>query len=49
MRTLARWLHAHDPTRMVAVDVWGDHPPKHAGPLYSEVGRGRRDRLLGLV
>jgi beta-glucuronidase len=31
----ARWLHAHDPTRMVAVDVWGDHPPQHAGPLYS--------------
>ena len=27
----------HDPGRMVAVDVWGDHPPTHAGPLYSEV------------
>ncbi len=37
VRTLCRWLHAHDPTRMVAVDVWGDHPPTHAGPLYSEV------------
>jgi hypothetical protein len=37
VRTLTRWLHAHDPTRMVAVDVWGDHPPTHAGPLYSEV------------
>ena len=22
---------------MVAVDVWGDHPPTHAGPLYAEV------------
>jgi hypothetical protein len=21
---------------MVAVDVWGDHPPVHAGPLYAE-------------
>jgi hypothetical protein len=37
VRTLTRWLHAHDPTRMVAVDVWGDHPPTHAGSLYSEV------------
>ncbi len=31
------WLHANDPTRMVAVDVWGDHPPQHAGALYSGV------------
>ncbi len=36
VRTLTRWLHAHDPTRMVAVDVWGDHPPAVAGALYSE-------------
>jgi hypothetical protein len=36
VRTLSRWIHQHDPTRMVAVDVWGDHPPTHAGPLYSE-------------
>ncbi len=32
----ARWLHAQDPTRMVAVDVWGDHPPQHPGALYSQ-------------
>jgi hypothetical protein len=37
VRTLTRWLHAHDPTRMVAVDVWGDHPPQQAGSLYSGV------------
>jgi beta-galactosidase/beta-glucuronidase len=37
VRSTARWLHEHDPGRMVAVDVWGDHPPTHAGPLYSEV------------
>jgi beta-galactosidase/beta-glucuronidase len=37
VRSLTRWLHARDPTRMVAVDVWGDHPPKVAGPLYAEV------------
>jgi len=36
VRTLARWLHEHDPTRMVAVDVWGDHPPQQADALYSE-------------
>ena len=36
VRTLARWLHARDPGRMVAVDVWGDHPPQHPGALYSE-------------
>ena len=33
--TVAHWLHAHDPTRMVAVDVWGDHPPAHAGAIYA--------------
>jgi Glycosyl hydrolases family 2, TIM barrel domain/Glycosyl hydrolases family 2/Beta-galactosidase jelly roll domain len=36
VRTVARWIHQQDPTRMVAVDVWGDHPPTHAGPLYAE-------------
>jgi hypothetical protein len=36
VRALSRWIHGHDPTRMVAVDVWGDHPPTHAGALYSE-------------
>jgi hypothetical protein len=37
VRTITRWLQAHDPTRLVAVDVWGDHPPKRAGALYAEV------------
>ncbi|HEX7610506.1 MAG TPA: glycoside hydrolase family 2 TIM barrel-domain containing protein [Solirubrobacteraceae bacterium] len=36
VRSLAHWLHASDPARMVAVDVWGDHPPAHAGAIYSE-------------
>src|SRR5207248_49864 len=31
------WLHANDPARLVAVDVWGDHPPAHAAALYAEV------------
>ena len=37
VRTLTGWLHASDPTRMVAVDVWGDHPPARAGALYGGV------------
>ena len=37
VQTMARWLHANDPTRMVAVDVSGDHPPSRAGALYSDV------------
>ncbi len=37
VRESTRWLHAHDPGRMVAVDIWGRHPPVRAGALYSEV------------
>jgi beta-glucuronidase len=37
VRSVAAWLHVHDPSRIVAVDVWGDHPPKVAGPLYAAV------------
>jgi hypothetical protein len=37
VRESTRWLHAHDPGRMVAVDIWGRHPPARAGALYSEV------------
>ncbi len=36
VQALARWLHERDPTRLVAVDVWGDHPPQRAGALYSQ-------------
>jgi len=37
VQTLTKWLHQHDPTRMVGVDVWGDHPPVQAGTLYRGV------------
>jgi hypothetical protein len=37
VQSLRSWLHAHDPTRMVAVDVWGDHPPTRPGALYRGV------------
>jgi hypothetical protein len=37
VEAMSQWLHAYDPGRMVAVDVWGEHPPHHAGPLYGDV------------
>jgi hypothetical protein len=37
VQSLKNWLHTYDPTRMVAVDVWGDHPPAHPGALYRGV------------
>ncbi len=37
VRNVAHWLHASDPTRLVAVDVWGRHPPTNPGSLYAGV------------
>jgi hypothetical protein len=37
VQSLKNWLHTYDPTRMVAVDVWGDHPPAQPGALYRGV------------
>jgi hypothetical protein len=37
VQATARWLHAFDPTRMVAVDIWGDHPPRTPGTLYNGI------------
>jgi hypothetical protein len=37
VEAMSQWLHAYDPGRMVAVDVWGLHPPEHAGPLFAGV------------
>jgi beta-galactosidase/beta-glucuronidase len=37
VQSLTSWLHDNDPTRMVAVDVWGDHPPAQAGAMYAGV------------
>jgi hypothetical protein len=34
VRSLAAWLHRHDPARMVALEAWGDHPPAVAGAIY---------------
>ncbi|HUH81885.1 MAG TPA: glycoside hydrolase family 2 TIM barrel-domain containing protein [Solirubrobacteraceae bacterium] len=38
VQNTARWLHAYDPTRLVGVDIWGDHPPKgKPGRLYDGI------------
>lgn len=37
VEAMTQWLHGYDPGRMVAVDVWGLHPPRHAGPLFAGV------------
>lgn len=34
---MAAELHRRDPGRLVALDVWGAHPPKVAGPLYANI------------
>jgi hypothetical protein len=34
---MARELHQRDPGRLVALDVWGIHPPKSAGPMYRNI------------
>jgi hypothetical protein len=35
VRSLSAWLHAHDPGRLVAVEVWGTHAPSVAGAIYA--------------
>jgi hypothetical protein len=37
VRDMARELHRDDPGRLVAVDVWGAHPPAVPGPIYQDV------------
>ena len=37
VRSMTAYLHRNDPGRLVAVDIWGEHPPKVAGPLYATV------------
>jgi hypothetical protein len=37
VRDMARELHRRDPGRLVAVDLWGPHPPKGVGAIYRDV------------
>jgi beta-galactosidase/beta-glucuronidase len=37
IQRLTRELHDLDPGRLVAVDLWGRHVPRYAGPLYRDL------------
>ena len=37
VRDMARELHREDPGRLVAVDLWGTHPPSRVGAIYRDV------------
>jgi beta-galactosidase/beta-glucuronidase len=37
VRDMARELHRRDPGRLVAVDLWGSHPPSVPGAIYRDV------------
>ena len=37
VRDMARELHRRDPGRLVAVDLWGSHPPSVLGAIYHDV------------
>jgi hypothetical protein len=37
VRDMARELHRRDPGRLVAVDLWGAHPPAVPGAIYRDV------------
>jgi hypothetical protein len=37
VREMARELHRRDPGRLVAVDLWGAHPPSVLGAIYRDV------------
>jgi len=37
VRDMARWLHRNDPDRLVALDIWGTHPPTTPGDIYRDV------------
>lgn len=37
VRDMARELHRRDPGRLVAVDLWGPHPPNVLGAIYRDV------------
>jgi hypothetical protein len=43
----ADWIHANDPGRLVALDIWGPHPPRVAGPIYDNVDAIGETNYLG--
>ncbi|HEU0316995.1 MAG TPA: glycoside hydrolase family 2 TIM barrel-domain containing protein [Solirubrobacteraceae bacterium] len=44
---VASWIHTNDPGRLVALDIWGPHPPRIAGPIYDNVDAIGETNYLG--
>lgn len=44
---MATWLHANDPGRLVALDLWGQHPPQVPGPIYDHIDAIGETNYLG--
>ncbi len=44
---VAAWIHTYDRNRLVALDIWGPHPPKVAGPIYANVDAIGETNYLG--
>ena len=44
---VAQWIHTYDPDRLVALDIWGPHPPQVAGPMYDNVDAIGETNYLG--
>jgi hypothetical protein len=44
---VASWIHSYDRNRLVALDIWGPHPPKVAGPIYADVDAIGETNYLG--
>jgi hypothetical protein len=44
---VAEWIHTNDPGRLVALDIWGPHPPSVAGPTYDNIDAIGETNYLG--
>jgi beta-glucuronidase len=44
---MARELHRRDPGRLVALDLWGIHPPKVPGPMWRDIDAVGATNYLG--
>ena len=47
VESISRALHRIDPGRLVALDIWGPHPPGYAGPMYANVDAIGETNYLG--
>jgi hypothetical protein len=44
---MATWLHRRDPGRLVALDLWGIHPPKIPGRMWRDIDAVGSTNYLG--